>query len=74
LGFNSPLLITGSPPAIHTVKPVYNGHLGENDKMTTIYRWPLYEGVWLIDEILWAICTLVVNKNVLLVILFLSVL
>ena len=38
LGFNSPLLITGSPPAIHTVKPVYNGHLGENDKMTTIYR------------------------------------
>ena len=38
LGFNSPLLITGSPPAIHTVKPDYNGHLGENDKMTTIYR------------------------------------
>ena len=21
-----------------TVKPVYSGHLGENDKMTTIYR------------------------------------
>ena len=38
LGSNSPLLITGSPPAIHTVKPVYNDHLGENDKMTTIYR------------------------------------
>ena len=23
---------------IYTVKPVYSGHLGENDKMTTIYR------------------------------------
>ena len=23
---------------IHTVKPVNSGHLGENDKMTTIYR------------------------------------
>jgi hypothetical protein len=28
----------------YTVKPVYSGHLGEFDKMTTIYRWPLYEG------------------------------
>jgi hypothetical protein len=29
---------------IYTVKPVYSGHLGENDKMTTIYMWPLYGG------------------------------
>jgi hypothetical protein len=35
----------------YTVKPVYSGHLGEFDKMTTINRWPLYEGVWLFDEI-----------------------
>jgi hypothetical protein len=35
----------------YTVKPVYSGHLGEFDKMTTICRWPLYEGVWLFDEI-----------------------
>jgi hypothetical protein len=25
----------------NTVKPVYSGHLGEFDKMTTIDRWPL---------------------------------
>jgi hypothetical protein len=31
---------------VNTVKPVYSGHLGEFDKMTTIDRWPLYEGVW----------------------------
>jgi hypothetical protein len=35
----------------NTVKPVYSGHLGKIDKMTIIYRWPLYEGVWLFDEI-----------------------
>ena len=29
----------------YTVKPVYSGQLGEFDKMTTIYRCPLYEGV-----------------------------
>jgi hypothetical protein len=39
-----------------TVKPVYSGHLREIDKMTTIYRWPLYEGVWLFDEICYISC------------------
>ena len=28
----------GNKVYIYTVKPVYSGHLGENDKMTTIYR------------------------------------
>ena len=42
----------------HTVKPVYSGHLGENDKMTTIYRWPLYGGF----EFSTRYCTFVVNK------------
>ena len=40
----------------YTVKPVYSGHLGEIDEMTTIYRWPLYEGVWLFDEIFYISC------------------
>jgi hypothetical protein len=44
---------------INTVKPVYSGHLGENDKMTTIYRWPLYGGF----EFSTRYCTLVVNKH-----------
>ena len=39
-----------------TVKPVYSGHLGEFDKMTTIDRWPLYEGIWLFDEIFYSSC------------------
>ena len=43
---------------INTVKPVYSGHLGENDKMTTIYRWPLYGGF----EFSTRYCTFVVNK------------
>ena len=42
-----------------TVKPVYSGHLGENDKMTTIYRWPLYGGF----EFSTRYCTFVVNKH-----------
>ena len=42
-----------------TVKPVYSGHLGENDKMTTIYRWPLYRGF----EFSTRYCTFVVNKH-----------
>jgi hypothetical protein len=41
---------------ITTVKPVYSGHLGEFDKITTIYRWPLYEGVWLFDETFYSSC------------------
>jgi hypothetical protein len=32
--------------SLYTIKPVYSGHLGEIDKMTTIYRWPLRQ-VWL---------------------------
>jgi hypothetical protein len=38
------------------VKPVYHGNLGEIDKMTTIYKWPLYEGFWFFDKILHASC------------------
>jgi hypothetical protein len=41
---------------ITTVKSVYSGHLWEFDKITTIYRWPLYEGVWLFDEIFYSSC------------------
>jgi hypothetical protein len=40
----------------HTMKPVYSGHLGEIDKMTTIYRWLLYEGFWFFDKIVHASC------------------
>jgi hypothetical protein len=35
---------------------VYSGHLGEIDKMTTIYRWLLFEGFWFFDKILHASC------------------
>jgi hypothetical protein len=48
--------IQSSASMFDVVKPVYSGHLGEIDKMTTIYRWPLYEGVWLFDEIFYISC------------------
>jgi hypothetical protein len=41
------------------VKPVYSGHLGKIDKMTTIYRWPLYEGFDYSTKYF----TLIVNKR-----------
>jgi hypothetical protein len=44
---------------VGTVKPVYTGHLGEFDKMTTIYRWPLYEGF----DYSMKYSTLIVNKR-----------
>jgi hypothetical protein len=44
-----------------TVKPFYSGHLGKIDKMTTIYRRPLYEGFWFFDKILHT--SSVVNKH-----------
>jgi hypothetical protein len=43
----------------NTVKPVYSGHLREIDKMTTIYRWPLYEGF----DYSMKYSTLIVNKR-----------